>query len=188
MKTIMWMLIFICCIGFANAEIEHFITDVNIALTNETCKITVEDNQVRTYTPTGTATDVITINLYRDTSCREDELYDYLQDAVWAENESQSYKDKYTNCTIFKSSLQEKYNENMFYKENVTYKEKYVTCNGQLSACSNPKTYKTEYDECVKNKNNSMFWAAIITGGVMYFLFIKKSTPGKPTDALPPSR
>ena len=190
-KGILVSLVVVFSMISAFAEIEHFTTPINITSSVDqnttTFKISTEDNQIRTYSSGNTVNDIMTINIYRNTSCKADILYDYILKTDERSNQTASYQNQVIQCNAEKSSMM----SDLYFGDNITYKVKYNDCTNQVANLQNNQNQgsqcQTDLTKAKSEKTTQMLIGIGIGIGIGFALWGRK-TPQSPVSRLPQVR
>lgn len=185
-KLLILLTVFLILILGVSAELDHFTTATDIVVINGSVEIIFEDLQTRSYSYSSTVNETVTVNLYRNTSCKEDELFDYLKESNEMYTEALGWREKYYNYSAENTILRE-----IVYGEgNETYQAKFANCNSLLTTTrTNYNTCNTKLTEYENKTNPAIFYIlAFIAGCVVYHIWTKKSYAPPPIAKLPPNR
>jgi len=175
MKILMYVLILSMLAVPTFARTEVFYSPVNISIDNGIVKIVTEDKQVRTYSVSNNLTDVITVTLVRETACREEQLYDFLEGNYGQTTELNTCNTNLDACVAERNNLQKQATVN-----GTSYKEQYEKCisSGVQNQCSvnSPQCQSaiTSAETRAREKESAMKWYFVIGAGIVVYLLMKR--------------
>ena len=184
-KLITLILVFALLTVSAQAKLEHFTTPIDLSVSNGTMKFVAEDLQSRTYSCSTDVNESIAVNLYRNTTCNENELFTFLKSTTLYYNDTDTFQNKYNTCVVESAEL----NANAYYEENVTYRTKYDTCTTQLATLQSTNSALQKYKSNNESNNNKSDNTPIIWGiagiGIGWLIWGKDKKPKSPIKKFP---
>jgi hypothetical protein len=184
-ELIILLAIMLLCPILVDARAEVFSTKINVSTSQNVTTLTTENGM---FTIGPNTRNQITVSLYRNTSCKEDLLIDYLMKSDIRNNESIRYQKLYGNCSVKLAICQSD-----AYIGNISYKSKLDQCNAQLAQnnCGDVQNQlnacNTEKAKNTNDKNTTMVIAAAVGLGLGYMMWGRKA-PATPMSKFPQQR